>query len=910
MFNNDNGAARYSKCPNAGRLFFVLLSAYLLTPNAISQETDEAGAIEEVTVTGSYIRSTATDNASPVEIISSDYIANSGAIDVGELTAKWSFVSGSENNPDAFTAGETQGTSNVNLRGLGLSSTLVLINGTRQTFSGGVANDGSVFVDTSTVPITAIDRVEILKEGATATYGSDAVAGVVNFILRKDFEGLEIGGGYEEIANGSAGKSSFNFLTGFSGDRTKGFVTGTYFEQEALSSAARPYTTENAVSSLGRSFLVLGSDATAIGEYAGSYNYLETVADPACQANGGILGSPFVAQATSGSSTGGGEKCGFLYGPRFNLVNKESKAQLYGTVSHSLSESLSVALEFGWTRHEVKDNPQSPSYPNLSFPTILPGQAGSPFDVPVRWYGRPFGAEAASPLAPRKSDTIRSSLVINKQMTNAWSWNLAATYSLNDRHVYQPDTVKSRLNAALSGVGGSSGLESFSPFDPGENSSALIDWMSYQTSTNKETDLTVVDFVVSGDIWETKAGAIGLAMGGQWRREGFSVKRNELYTQQVDPETGETIPVDLIFLGGGLPVDQSKNSMAIFAEANIPITKSLEANLAARFEDLETDSSIDSKLGVKWSLSDALTLRASGSTTFREPSLIQIYNQETSLQGLVDPLTGSSSALFVQVNSTGNTALKPETSSNWNAGVIYSPSENLTLRLDYWKFDYEDVITVQNAQGKLNSDPMGADILRDSAGTLSGVNVEYLNAQEVNADGFDLAVDWSASLLNGWLRINLSTTHFLGYEIPCTGANTKGCSGASGMQDVVGYFNFDNFARSMPETKVNTTIEWASDSHKLALMMFYVSDYQTTRPIPDSARLEGYTDRIDSWSTLDVQYSYRHRFNTVETTFTLGAKNLTDEKAPKVYDAANFSYDSKQHDPRGRMWYLQLRAAF
>jgi iron complex outermembrane receptor protein len=872
MFNNDNGAARHSKCPNAGRLFFVLLSAYLLTPNAISQETDEAGAIEEVTVTGSYIRSTATDNASPVEIISSDYIANSGAIDVGELTAKWSFVSGSENNPDAFTAGETQGTSNVNLRGLGLSSTLVLINGTRQTFSGGVANDGSVFVDTSTVPITAIDRVEILKEGATATYGSDAVAGVVNFILRKDFEGLEIGGGYEEIANGSAGKSSFNFLTGFSGDRTRGFFTGTYFEQEALSSAARPYTTENAVSSLGRSFLVLGSDATAIGEYAGSYNYLETVADPACQANGGILGSPFVAQATSGSSTGGGEKCGFLYGPRFNLVNKESKAQLYGTVSHSLSESLSVALEFGWTRHEVKDNPQSPSYPNLSFPTILPGQAGSPFDVPVRWYGRPFGAEAASPLAPRKSDTIRSSLVINKQMTNAWSWNLAATYSLNDRHVYQPDTVKSRLNAALSGVGGSSGLESFSPLDPSENSSALIDWMSYQTRTNKETDLTVVDFVVSGDIWETKAGAIGLAMGGQWRREGFSVKRNELYTQQV--------------------------------------TESLEANLAARFEDLETDSSIDSKLGVKWSLSDALTLRASGSTTFREPSLIQIYNQETSLQGLVDPLTGSSSALFVQVNSTGNTALKPETSSNWNAGVIYSPSENLTLRLDYWKFDYEDVITVQNAQGKLNSDPMGADILRDSAGTLSGVNVEYLNAQEVNADGFDLAVDWSASLLNGWLRINLSTTHFLGYEIPCTGANTKGCSGASGMQDVVGYFNFDNFARSMPETKVNTTIEWASDSHKLALMMFYVSDYQTTRPIPDSARLEGYTDRIDSWSTLDVQYSYRHRFNTVETTFTLGAKNLTDEKAPKVYDAANFSYDSKQHDPRGRMWYLQLRAAF
>ena len=135
----------------------------------------------------------------------------------------------------------------------------------------------------------------------------------------------------------------------------------------------------------------------------------------------------------------------------------------------------------------------------------------------------------------------------------------------------------------------------------------------------------------------------------------------------VDPDTGATVPVDLIFLGGGLPVNRSKDSFALFAEANVPVSNSLEANLAARFEELETDSSIDSKLGIKWNLTEAITLRASGSTTFREPSLIQTYNQETSLQGLVDPLTGSSSALFVQVNSTGNTDLKPETSINFKS---------------------------------------------------------------------------------------------------------------------------------------------------------------------------------------------------------------------------------------------------
>jgi iron complex outermembrane receptor protein len=220
------------------------------------------------------------------------------------------------------------------------------------------------------------------------------------------------------------------------------------------------------------------------------------------------------------------------------------------------------------------------------------------------------------------------------------------------------------------------------------------------------------------------------------------------------------------------------------------------------------------------------------------------------------------------------------------------------------------VITVQNAQGKLNNDPLGVDILRDSAGTLSGVNVEYLNAQEVNADGIDVTADWSTPLFNGWLRLNLSATHFLGYEIPCTGKNNRGCAAASGTQDVVGYFNFDNFARSIPETKINTTLEWTNDSHKLALLMFYVSDYETTRSIPDPARAAGYSNKVDSWSTLDIQYSYQLKFQDIDTTLTIGAKNLTDEKAPKVYDAANFSYDAKQHDPRGQIWYLQLRAAF
>ena len=231
-------------------LGFAAAPLCLAVSNAVLAQDN---VVEEVVVTGSYIASTSEDEASPVEVLSNDYIVNSGAVDVGELTSKLSVSSGTENNPDSFTSGETQGTSNVNLRGLGLTSTLVLVNGKRQTITAATANDGSVFVDTSTIPMAALERVEILKEGATATYGSDAVAGVVNFILRDDFEGVEFSTGYEEISDGGAGKYDVNILAGFGTDRTRVTLAGTYISQDPLSSAERPYTTENAISSLGRS---------------------------------------------------------------------------------------------------------------------------------------------------------------------------------------------------------------------------------------------------------------------------------------------------------------------------------------------------------------------------------------------------------------------------------------------------------------------------------------------------------------------------------------------------------------------------------------------------------------------------------------------------------------------------------
>jgi len=878
-----------------------LLTANLLVANtALAQ--DDNKSLEEVVITGSYIKGSGTDEATPVDVLDSDYIQKQGALTIGELTQKLAVNSGAENNPDSFTAGGTQGTSNVNLRGLGLTSTLVLVNGKRQTIAGAVANDGSVFVDTATIPMAALERVEILKEGATATYGSDAVAGVVNFILRDDFEGLEVSVGHQKAESSDQTTDDVSVLAGFGiGDNTNVILSGSFMQQDPMSSAERSYTTINAVSILGRSFLNLGGLAPGLpvfiegtGDYAGTYGPGETIPDANCEANGGIYGAAFIPSL-------GGQKCGFLYGPRFNLVNEEERTNVYAAITHDMDNGVTVRGELGFAKNEVLDNPQSPSYPALNFPTIAPGQAGSPFNGFVRWYGRPLGAEAPSPLAPRNSEFLRASLDVSGSLDDGeWDWNASVTYSENDREGWQPDTIASRLTDALAGQGGASGTESFNIFDPSQNSQSLIDYISAQTYTNTITDLTVADLVVSGPLEIASGRTINVAYGAQFRNEGFQTLRNDISTQQIDPQTGTLQDVDLIFLGGGTEPSASRDSFAAFAEANIPITDSLEMSVAARYEALESDSSLDPKLALRWQVTDELVVRGSMSTAFREASLVQQFNRGTSLQGLVDPL-GGGGALFIRVLTEGDTNLKPETSTNTNLGVVWTPSDNFNMRLDWWQFDYEDVITIENAQGKLSADPNGPDIRRNDSGQLQGVSTNFINAATVETDGVDVSADWNIPAGDmGDFGVQLAYSHFLSYEIP---------DGNGGVTDVVGSFNHDNFVRSMPQKKWNLTADWERGNHSAAMVVYYVDSYKTGRAVPASAQALGFNSGISNWRTMDLSYNYNFNLGDTQAVFTLGGKNVFDKEAPRVYDAANFSYDPKHHDPRGRMFYARVKFA-
>ena len=284
------------------KLFYIpLISFFIFSSLLFARE------VEEVVVTGSYIKGSPTDGASPVELYDRNTIEGIGAVDAADITANMVIDSGSENNADSFTSGALQGRTNVNLRGLGLSSTLVLFDGRRQTVTGSTANDGSVFVNTSAIPVIALERVEVLKEGAASVYGSDAVAGVVNYIFRRDFTGFEVDITSQETDLGSSKDNRGSFIWGMEDADTNIVLAYSTLSRSPLSQSELELAPLG-VSGLGTSFLLFGPSTVDSGPYAGTYSAFQNVPDPNCIANKGIL----IPQAS-------GSRCGFKFGPRFNI---------------------------------------------------------------------------------------------------------------------------------------------------------------------------------------------------------------------------------------------------------------------------------------------------------------------------------------------------------------------------------------------------------------------------------------------------------------------------------------------------------------------------------------------------------------------------------------------------------------
>ena len=502
------------------KLFLVLASLPILSDQNI----------EEIIITGSLTKKSEQDS-NPLQVITQKDYKNFNISNIGEIAKHIPSASGSHfqsNNLDGFD----QGMSSFNMRGLGHSSTLILLNSKRHTFAGTPSSDGSSYIDLNIIPEIALKQIDLLKEGATSIYGSDAVAGVVNIKTETDFSGIKIQADHKKTSGYNQSDSSFGVLFGSSFKKLN-YVFGVgVMDRKPLPASEVDGIAELAVSGLGRSFRVVESDIVEDGLWAGVYDAGQKIPDPECESNGGTLVN--------------NETCGFNYGERFNLVNDENHEKIYTHIHYDLG-LLDYEATFMFSNIKVNDNPQSPSYPALPFLSrkILPGQGGSPFNVPVTWYGRPLGPEYTSPKSPKDIKQYNFSQMISGQIDDNAELEISFTSSKHANMHFRPDIIDSRFVDALDGVklNSSTGEDFFwDIFTPANNSNKLIDYVTGAEVSNKKSYLKSLEAVI-----RTNIGDINFAYGLQINKENLQIYYDEISEAKFD-EKGQILKTaDLFF---------------------------------------------------------------------------------------------------------------------------------------------------------------------------------------------------------------------------------------------------------------------------------------------------------------------------------------------------------------------------
>ncbi len=859
---------------------------------------DDEIAIEEVVVTGTYLRGKSQYNSpSPIAVIGANNLNQIGASNVADLVQTLTINNGAQNNPDAFTQNGTTGTSNFNLRGLGVASTLVLLNGRRQVVAGTTTNDGIAFVDTSSlVPQIAVQRIEIVKDGAAAIYGTDAVAGVVNFITDDDFEGIEVSAKYQTLTDqGSQSDQLYEAKFGWGNDTTHIMGAFSYYDRSALT------TRERRLSEPADDSSILGNPgAYYVPSIIAAVGSVVPAIDPTgCEEFGGFANvAADIGIARLGT-------CGFDFGDYFNLVPEEDRKQAYLVATQQLGGGHELRVEGAWAKTSaIRGN--SPTFPYLQL-----GSAGvpdyhpeNPFGQGVTFLGRAIGngGEVSNNLFD--SETWRFNIELTGDISDNWSYDVGFTIADNQYLIQTKDVVTANFQSALAGFGGNScdsaagvpganGCLFYNPFatsfTTAPNSQEVLDYVIGTQITDGSSSTKVFDAVLSGAIADLPAGEVGLAVGLQYRNEEWGrdyddVSNNDGYA----------------FLIGNSDFGESRDAVGLFAEALVPITEQLDLSLAIRNESYggTIGSTTDPKISLLYRPTDSLALRGSYSTSFRAPSVLQDAGETTSLEQVSDPVTGGTAFAAVRASLNGREArgIRPETGRAWNFGASYQGDSGFALDLDYWNYKFEDVIIVENSQAVVNEFATDASrVIRagGEGGTILIVVVDFVNASSVETQGFDINARYTFDTDYGTFQPFFEATHVLKYDLDDPQA---------GEVDGAGNRNFSNFGSPTPKWRFNTGMSFTTDRHDVRFYVRHISGM-------DDDQNAG--SRVGSMTTVDAQYtlSLDGLFEGADgSSLQVGVINAFDKAPP--YVSTNGGYESRTHDPRGRSVYARITAAF
>jgi outer membrane receptor protein involved in Fe transport len=930
-------------------LFFV--AALTVSGLAWSQADDEY--IEEIITTGTLIRGSSSTGALPISVVDRGDLEALGAPTTTDIVNELVINAGSENRSNPLGGqNRNTGTANVNLRGLGLDKTLILFNGKRQVIHSTSAGS----------PGIALDRIEVLKDGAAVTYGSDAVAGVVNMFTRTEFEGFEVSASYRDrMESPNQANWDVSGIWGWDNGSTNLVIAAAYSEVEKLVASDMPFAIDRSRSQLdanrgvstlaGPGALILLPDFTDptqvanLTNYIGSFGALAPVAqfaigegypniDPGCDADPqGLRFNVAGTTADLGLPPEFG-RCGYSFVEHYDLADDQEKFNLWTTLRSDISDSAEFYAEAAYYSVDVSNIGNSPSFPVLRFEVIPAENPGNWIGVDGIYLGRPFGQNFPTMPGTRDYETYRAVAGIQGEFGDDWSFDTSVSYSSNNVFDTSPTVLQQQFGDGLRGLGGpncdtATGTPGvgdcmwFNPFgtrwtDPAlANDPAVEEFMRSSNDLDQTADLLVVDAVVSGDLWEMGAGTVQGAFGVQYRDESLDVDRNTI----------ATIPGSFIFVGGGIEIDQSQDVYALFGELAIPLAENFEAQLALRYEDYGSGigDTVDPKLAVLWNVNDVLSFRGSASTTFRAPTLHQRFNQETNLIPFSDVPKGggSPSTGFKAADTTGNPNLVPETATTFNVGLVVEGTENLRFTLDYWNIDFEDVIAIENGQTKVTientlcvdrtPDCRDPDIIRNAlvgedpadnlqhSGEITRVIVPFINAPTVKTDGIDVSAifDIPTAGANEFM-LGLDASYMLNYDI----GGVPGVVGGSVTTveiDAVGNRNEQNIASPLPQWRANFTVGWNNDRHSARAILRHIDEYTD-----DKTAAQTFNSMIDSFTTVDLHYNYV--FADDKTTLALNVTNIADEDPPFADQDLNF--EARTHDPFGRQYQVVFRHMF
>ncbi|WP_444942789.1 TonB-dependent receptor plug domain-containing protein [Microbulbifer sp. ZKSA006] len=770
----------------------------LASTGVFAQESTEVGAeVEEVIVTGSRIARDPLSTTGPITLVDSEAIQRSGVGTIDELLNQLPSMGTTGINANDNNGGA--GLSFVDLRNLGSARTLVLVNGRRFVSS---SSGVSSAVDMNNIPVDMIDRIEVLTDGASAVYGSDAVAGVINVVLKDSFDGVRINAraGATEAGGGENGELSITF--GKELDRGQFIANITHSQRDEIAYTDRDWAgLQSSMSPTGNIFTSYGSfsvadDGVTLGDYSsydiGQYMWL----------SGSMERTSFTGSGTY-SITDDIE----FYGEGSytqKTTNQQLAAQpMYAgnglnLTADDLSEEVQEQLAEAWQEAEDSYQIELAAY-NAA---IAEWEAqGSPEDLeptaPEATHGDSWQDGLSDirlrPVAGGTRDyeqttkTYRVLGGLRGDFANGWGWDAFVSYGKNEGENTTGNSISKTMLQEI--LDGESGIADEDIQFLGGMSDEVIDYISYTDREDNEYDMLNIGASLTGDIEpvQFQGGALGFAAGLEYRKEAGEFNPSE------ETQSGATFGNQQDATSGDFAVTE------VFAEFNLPIlagikyANELSVDAAVRYSEYDTfGGQATYKLGAVYAPTENLRFRTSLSTAFRAPGIYELYSGTAqSYSYLIDPCDTSSnnsdgqgdycdmvSAGFTQAGSQvptnigGNEDLQPEESTSFTAGIVWTPSfvEDLSITLDYFDIQIKDAITSADTQQILD------DCYREGISSAcelvsrgSSEQIEYLegsllNIGEINTSGIDLDVVQNLYYDAGKLALRAQATHLLEYE--------------------------------------------------------------------------------------------------------------------------------------------------